>query len=272
MVPFGIASPVLLLVVLLGGCSTQPLGGDENPLPFEPPPPPSQGVLVSEAFESTDFAARGWYDLRNPQLTTSEVATGNSALEMRFAQSAQTVNGTVGRHLFDETEVVVLSFWVKYSANWVGSQISSHPHEFYLLTNMDGAYVGPAGAVLEVLVEQNHNQADGMVPLVGIRGRRMWGAEIFTDAAGPRSKNSWHFIEVEIRMNSAVGAADGVVRYWMDGDLLIDESDVVIRANAGEEGMRFNQLLIAPYIGVGSPVEQTMWLDDLTIATARSGS
>ena len=33
--------------------------------------------------------------------------------------------------------------------------------------------------------------------------------------------------------------------------------------------MKFNQFLLAPYIGCGSPVEQTMWIDDLTVATCR---
>jgi len=31
--------------------------------------------------------------------------------------------------------------------------------------------------------------------------------------------------------------------------------------------MKFNQFLLAPYIGNGSPEEQTMWIDDLTIST-----
>jgi hypothetical protein len=33
--------------------------------------------------------------------------------------------------------------------------------------------------------------------------------------------------------------------------------------------MQFTQFIIAPYIGVGSPVAQTMWVDDLVIATAK---
>ncbi len=263
---FDTAIRVCLFPMLAVGCTSLGTVGSENP--FEPPQPPAQSVLVAEGFEDTAFGARGWYDIINPQVTGAEAAVGGSSLVMRFAEGAQFVDGTVGRHLFEETDVVVLSYWVKYSANWVGSQVSSHPHEFYFLTNLDDAFVGPAGAVLEVLVEQNHNGVDGMVPFVGVRGRRMWASAMFTDAPGPRYKGDWHFIEAEIRMNSGVGVADGEVRYWMDGELLVDERDVVIRANAGEEGMRFNQLLIAPFIGVGSPVDQTMWIDDLRVATA----
>lgn len=260
-----VRATLLVVGAALGACTGD--GASQRGLPFEPDPLPPDAVLVAEGFEDGDFGARGWYDTRSPVLSAENPAAGSRSLEMRFSQGATTVNGSPGRHLFPESDVVVLSYWVRYSANWQGSQQSSHPHEFYLLTNLDGPYVGPAGAVLEVLVEQNHNRQSGMVPMVGVRGRRLWGSEIFTDAPGPRFKGDWHFIEVELRLNSAPGVADGVVRYWMDGERLIDAADVVFQGEAGEEGMRFNQLLIAPYIGAGSPVEQTMWVDDLRLAT-----
>ena len=33
--------------------------------------------------------------------------------------------------------------------------------------------------------------------------------------------------------------------------------------------MKFYQFLMAPYIGNGSPVEQLMWIDNMTVATSR---
>jgi hypothetical protein len=33
--------------------------------------------------------------------------------------------------------------------------------------------------------------------------------------------------------------------------------------------MMFQQLLLAPYMGPGSPITQTVWYDDLRVATAR---
>jgi hypothetical protein len=32
--------------------------------------------------------------------------------------------------------------------------------------------------------------------------------------------------------------------------------------------MKFNQFVMAPYMGNGSPVDQSFWIDDLTVATA----
>jgi hypothetical protein len=31
--------------------------------------------------------------------------------------------------------------------------------------------------------------------------------------------------------------------------------------------MKFNQLIFSPYIGDGSPVDQSLWIDDLAIST-----
>ena len=73
-------------------------------------------------------------------------------------------------------------------------------------------------------------------------------------------------------MNSIVagkGINNGVVQYWFDGQLLIDHHDVLLRTGANAT-MQFNQLVIAPYIGDGSPVTQSMWIDTLTVGTGKS--
>jgi uncharacterized protein YjdB len=83
--------------------------------------------------------------------------------------------------------------------------------------------------------------------------------------------DAWHFVEAYFALNSiqgGIGATDGVVRYWFDGALVIDHQDVLLRTGV-HQSMAFNQLIIAPRIGVGSPVDQTMWVDDLTVATGR---
>ena len=61
---------------------------------------------------------------------------------------------------------------------------------------------------------------------------------------------------------------DGKIRYWYDGQILISSDNILFRTGAHPD-MKFNQLLYGPYIGVGSPVDQTWWIDDLTIADGR---
>jgi hypothetical protein len=82
---------------------------------------------------------------------------------------------------------------------------------------------------------------------------------------------SWHRVSVLFRLNSVsdgVGNVDGAVRYWLDGELIISSDRILYRTGANAD-MLFNQILIAPYIGDGSPKRQTMWVDDLVISGER---
>jgi hypothetical protein len=286
--------------------------------PPPPPPPPPAGVLFQEPFEDAAFADRGWYDNPAMSTTTAEHIPGSGrALEVHFNPGATTPTwGGASRHLFTESESVYLSYWVKYSANWVGSNHIYHPHEFLLLTNEDPAYTGLSFTHLTTYVEQNYQ--NGGIPMlrmqdganvdqtrVGVdltavtenRGaggcngnadgystgcyqasgvytnEKEWraGQATFLPDPGPEYKGDWHFVEAYFQLNTiqdGKGAADGIVRYWFDGQLVIEHTNVLLRTGA-HPGMRFNQFVLAPYIGDGSPVDQTMWVDNLTVATAR---
>jgi hypothetical protein len=282
-------------------------------------PPPGATILTQETFEDGAFASRGWYDNTAMATTTAQHhAGGTRALEARFALGATTPTwGGAARHLFAATESVYLSYWVKYSANWVGSGQAFHPHEFLLLTTENDDWSGPSFTHLTAYVE--HSYQNGGIPVLELQdgqnidqGRtaqdlttitenrstsgcngnsdgyttgcydqgggvynneKRWIASrpYFMPAPGPGYKNDWHLVEAYFQLNSIQngrGVADGVVRYWFDGQLVIDHTDVLLRTGA-HSSMKFNQLMIAPYIGSGSPVDQTMWVDDLTVATAK---
>jgi uncharacterized protein YjdB len=99
-----------------------------------------------------------------------------------------------------------------------------------------------------------------------------WGNEkLFVAGSADITEGSWHLVEVYFEMNTisaGIGQTDGTVRYWLDGALVIDHTDVLFRTGANAD-MKFNQFMIAPYIGDGSPVTQTMWVDDLQVADRR---
>ncbi len=84
-------------------------------------------------------------------------------------------------------------------------------------------------------------------------------------------RNQWIHVEAYFQLNSVVGGIgvpDGVMQYWFNGTLMIDRHDILMRTGA-RPTLKFNQFLIAAYIGDGSPVDQYMWIDDLTVATAK---
>ena len=277
-------------------------------------------LLFQENFEDTNFGGRGWYDVPSGGMTslstTDHIAGSAHSLQVSFAQGALKPNpGVNARHLFPATDAVYVRYWIKHSANWVGSNHNYHPHEFYILSTLDDAYAGPSFNYLTTYIEDNW-MSDGGHPLLqsqdaqnidvahinqdltavteqravsGCNGNpdntveiscyqsgswnnvKVWRAAqpAFVDATGPKYKGDWHKVEVYYKLNSIVngiGQRDGVAQYWVDGVLYIDRHDLQFRTGA-HPTLQFNQFIISPYIGDGSPVSQTLWYDDLVVMT-----
>ncbi len=101
---------------------------------------------------------------------------------------------------------------------------------------------------------------------------RSWSSpNAFVDGPGPNAKTDWHFVEVYFEMNSisgGIGVPDGKIRWVQDGRTLIS-SDAILMRTGARPTLAFNQFAMLPYIGDGSPVAQSFWIDDLVVATAR---
>lgn len=295
--------------------------GTSNVTVSAPPPPPPLGgtLLFQEDFENSTLGS-GWYDNPSALLSTTEHVTGsNSSAQYRFLAGATgPTSGGAQRHKFTASNSVYVSYYVKYSTNWVGSNKPYHPHELYILSNLDGDWDGPSENYLDVYIEQNYlnggrprlaiqdnksvNTSAGPVPnnLVGVTENRstsgcngivetnmpsecynagtywyndkqLTGPVTFQPAPGAGYKNNWNFVEVYFQLNTivnGVGQADGVMQYWFNGTLIIDRHDILYRTGA-RPTLQFNQFIIAPYIGDGSPVDQSMFIDNLRVATGR---
>jgi hypothetical protein len=101
---------------------------------------------------------------------------------------------------------------------------------------------------------------------------RIWDTDqpTFVDAPGPGYKGDWHHVEVYFQMNTiqaGAGVPDGRIRWSTDGATVIS-SDAILMRTAANATIRFDQFLMLPYIGDGSPVDQTFWIDDLSVWTA----
>ncbi|MEA2062144.1 MAG: hypothetical protein U9P14_00475 [Gemmatimonadota bacterium] len=89
----------------------------------------------------------------------------------------------------------------------------------------------------------------------------------FTDEQGPHYKGDWHQIKAHIQLNSIIdgkGVANGVLRYWYDGKLIMDYHDIMMRTGQHPQ-MKINQFLLLPYFGPGVPHQQSIWIDELKI-------
>jgi hypothetical protein len=84
-------------------------------------------------------------------------------------------------------------------------------------------------------------------------------------------RGRWVKIEIYMQLNTIASGrsnADGIIRYWYNGALRFEHSNVLFRT-AQYPSMQFNQFMLAPYIGVGSPVNQSIWIDNLVVGSAR---
>ena len=118
---------------------------------------------------------------------------------------------------------------------------------------------------------QNKDAPHGLTqgPLKGGYNGKMYDSEkvLFAD-------DQWHCVEALYTLNTLdlkadKPNADGIVRAWFDGTLVVDKTDVILRSTDFPK-MKFNQFLLTPYFGPGLlPKEQTLWIDELSVGTAR---
>jgi len=86
--------------------------------------------------------------------------------------------------------------------------------------------------------------------------------------------NTWTKITAHVKRNTftgGVGNFDGLMRVWVGDQLAINSTQVLYSAGA-YQSTAWDKIVLAPYIGDGSPINQTMRLDELTISTVSSGT
>jgi hypothetical protein len=136
------------------------------------PPTPTGQVLLAEGFDDTQFAGRGWYDFATtPAVTTADKRSGAGALQLQWSAGSTSPPMRVMRKLFTATDRLYVSYWVKYSTNYVGSGKAYHPHEFNVLSSQDQDWDGLTFNYLNTYIEQNYQ--NGGIPRLAIQDSRM---------------------------------------------------------------------------------------------------
>lgn len=246
----------------------------------QPPAP-----LVTEGFDDAKLLSRGWYDGQKFDIDRTGTHRGDGCLMYHWKSGGTTPANSSGvRRLFEPTDTVYLRCHLKLSKNWGWTGRNYHPHLMHFMTTENAKWAGPAASHLTVYIEpcngklrlaaqdiQNKDAPHGLTqgPLRGGYNGALFDSQekLFVD-------DQWHQIEAQFTLNSLdlqndKPNADGIVRGWFDGNLVIDRTDVVLRST-DFPSMKFNQFLLTPYFGPGLlPHEQTLWIDELTVGTAR---
>lgn len=266
---------VFILGVVLGGSAWAPADEPSEKVPR---------VLFRESFDDDRLLQRGWYDGRRFKISEGAFA-GGGCIEYHWQPDATSPDSSSGvRHLVEPTDIVYVRFHIKLSKGWGWTGRPYHPHLMHFMTTENGKYHGPAASHLTLYIEpqsgklrlaaqdiQNKDAPQGLTqgPLRGGYNGKFYDSKetLFTD-------NNWHCIEAMFKLNTIdadrdKANADGIVRGWFDGKLVVDRTDAIFRSTDFPK-MRFNQFLLTPYFGPGLlPKEQTLWIDELVVATNR---
>lgn len=252
------------------------------------PPGKTPVVLFRESFDDPQLLKRSWYDGNKFIISKSHAHSGNGCVEYEWKTNTTTPASTSGvRRLFEPTDTVYLRFHLKLSKNWGWTGRSYHPHLMHFMTTENGKYHGPAASHLTLYIEpqngrlrlaaqdiQNKNTPHGLTqgPLRGGYNGKFYDSKesLFLD-------DKWHSVEALFKLNTLdpdrnMPNADGIVRGWFDGTLVVEHTDVILRST-DFPNMKFNQFLLTPYFGPGLlPHKQSLWIDELVVATGQVGN
>ena len=242
-----------------------------------------EGALFSENFDNADLMKRGWYDETLIRIV-GDAQAGKGCIEYEWNSELKSSGSASIRHLFEPTGEIYYRFYLKLSKGWGWTGRNYHPHLTHFLTTENSEYPGPAASHLTIYIEpvngtlrlaatdiQNKEMPHGLTQgeLKGGYNGKFYdsGEVLFND-------DKWHCIEAYFKLNTLdmdndSPNPDGIVRGWFDGELVIDNTDVILRSTDFPD-MKINQFLMAPYFGPGLlPHAQRLWIDELVVGLKR---
>lgn len=177
--------------------------------------------------------------------------------------------GPANSHLTTYTEVV------DGGRALLAIQDSMNVDDACILLNND-SFVGCNGDFDSYTFTENRSVAacNGLVGEVDGRDcfdNGYWYSSRSWSADGAITDDAWHYVEVYFELSTienGEGVPNGKIRWVQDGQTLISSDQILLRTGA-HPTMAFNQFAMLPYIGPGSPVVQSFWVDDLVVATAK---
>ena len=260
-----IARALVVAAAVAGvGCNrpTESAATDRLPTAMTPvdPVPPGTARVAEQPWDAV--TGNGWNYLRRTSARDADIVTDATApsspphvLRITFTPGMRrdTEPGVNWIRLSDPREVHA-SWWMKLSAGWTSS---------------------PAGAAKMTFLHAGPGQGQVYTALGGSRaphsmivntewapyGQKVWAPNV---ATSPIAYDRWYRIEWYVKWESAPRAADGIVRWWIDGVLNGDYGSVAFPAG----GTKFEQFEFAPTVQQPPPADQYMFIDHTSI-TAR---
>ena len=98
-------------------------------------------------------------------------------------------------------------------------------------------------------------------------GGNYYSANIWQAPSVTVPSGEWVRMRYYVKMNTfnlGVGQFDGILRVWVNDSLAVEQTSVLY-ASGDYASTLWDKIIIAPWIGDGSPISQSMWLDELKV-------
>jgi hypothetical protein len=183
------------------------------------------------------------------------------------------IDGGSARRQFEPASEVDFTFYLRLDPWWG----STRAHLIQLLTTADGLYKGPGSTHCTCYVDI---EFDGLLLVIQDYQATYGGTYRDTNPGWrsnqiPLDDGNWHKIRVYFKTNTwSVGGpnADGVMRAWIDDQLVIEDTAVAIFRH--DPNQKFNQLLLAPYTPADNSPERdtSLYVDGIRFDEPVSGT
>jgi len=178
-------------------------------------------------------------------------------------------------------------YYLKYDTNWTWSTPADTEHSLQKLirvstfndniwtTSKNPQYYGDTYNVPVFYPDWNHNY--GLHKTYFYMSTRL-GPDYtygpngdFRNGPGPKV-GTWQCYEFYVKMNSVNGAADGVYRTWLDGELVAEATNIIWKQAGSDTSHKWNWLMLLDNVTNASASltdhkEITVYMDDVVVST-----
>lgn len=252
----------VLWMAIAGACSGQPVQPTAESV--SPPAGDAQSLRAFDDQPWNTLSGGAWRYLRRTSARDADIvqdprapASAPNVLRLIFTPGMpRDTEPAVAWLRLPNPREVYAGWWIKLSANWIASPAGAAKMTF-LHVQPDGqgqVYTALGGSRVPHSMVVNTEWSP--------YGQRFWEPNT---TATPIAYDRWHRIEWYVKWESAPGAGDGVLRWWVDGVLNGDHQRVRFPDGAG-----FQQFEFAPTVQHSPPAEQYMYIDHATIRIGRT--
>jgi hypothetical protein len=264
---------LVVAVAVVAGCSGVPSGTGGNDSArlstghseLWPNEPAGMKVISERRFDAKNEA--GWRDEPSPDFSIVEDSSapkspmdvGQAIYPAGFVAGSEPISDNLS--LGNIAQTIYLSFWVKFSPNWVAQPASNKILHIFI------------GDVNRVFLYGFGGGSDPMVPQVALQqvpvGSGQFGSRDLPPRLAPDARlipGKWHRWELVLTCNTA-GNADGRVDWWIDGVHVGSYSDLaIVTANQPHTWQIVQWAPTWGGIGGKVPADQYMRIDHMYVS------